>query len=136
MDLEFSTEILNEALIVIEDKVRSLGGSDLKSVGFPQPNRDSSTIDDVLRERTYNVRELRRFLEENEGKMLPDQREIFQKITESVFQETGEEKLLRAVFPNLPDFFQDHVWLCQRAILAPQNQTVSIINKQLLSQIP
>ncbi|GFR06059.1 ATP-dependent DNA helicase [Trichonephila clavata] len=34
-----------------------------------------------------------------------------------------EEELLRAVFPNLPDFFQDHVWLCQRAILAPQNQT-------------
>ncbi|GFQ71836.1 ATP-dependent DNA helicase [Trichonephila clavata] len=175
MDLEFSTEILNEALIIIEDKVRSLGGSDLKSVGLPQPNRDSSTIDDVLRERTYNVSELRRFLEENEGKMLPDQREIFQKITDSVFQETGgiffldapggtrktfrlnlilakvresgngsftsldpdgavslknigrivntEEELLRAVFPNLPDFFQDHVWLCQRAILAPQNQT-------------
>ncbi|GFQ83182.1 ATP-dependent DNA helicase PIF1 [Trichonephila clavata] len=23
-----------------------------------------------------------------------------------------EEELLRAVFPNLPDFFQDHVWLC------------------------
>ncbi|GFR27078.1 ATP-dependent DNA helicase [Trichonephila clavata] len=149
MDLEFSTEILNEALIIIEDKVRSLGGSYLKSVGLPQPNRDSSTIDDVLRERTYNVSELRRFLEENEGKMLPDQREIFQKITDSVFQETGgngsftsldpdgavslknigrivntEEELLRAVFPNLPDFFQDHVWLCQRAILAPQNQTV------------
>ncbi|GFQ65014.1 ATP-dependent DNA helicase [Trichonephila clavata] len=89
MDLEFSTEILNEALIIIEDKVRSLGGSDLKSVGLPQPNRDSSTIDDVLREITYNVSELRRFLEENEGKMLPDQREIFQKITDSVFQETG-----------------------------------------------
>ncbi|GFQ73912.1 hypothetical protein TNCT_683781 [Trichonephila clavata] len=61
MDLEFSTEILNEALIIIEDKVRSLGGSDLKSVGPPQPNRDSSTIDDVLRERTYNVSEIRRF---------------------------------------------------------------------------
>ncbi|GFQ70139.1 ATP-dependent DNA helicase [Trichonephila clavata] len=89
MDLEFSTEILNEALIIIEDKVRSLGGSDLKSVGLPQPNPDSSTIDDVLRERTYNVSELRRFLEENDGKMLPDQREIFQKITDSVFQETG-----------------------------------------------
>ncbi|GFR11339.1 ATP-dependent DNA helicase [Trichonephila clavata] len=47
-----------------------------------------------------------------------------------------EEELLQAVFPNLLDFFQDHVWLCQRAILAPQNQTVNIINKRLLSQIP
>ncbi|GFR18635.1 ATP-dependent DNA helicase [Trichonephila clavata] len=65
MDLEFSTEILNEALIIIEDKVRSLGGSGLKSVGLPQPNRDSSAIDDVLRERTYNVSELRRFLKVN-----------------------------------------------------------------------
>ncbi|GFQ94557.1 ATP-dependent DNA helicase [Trichonephila clavata] len=60
MDLEFSTKILNEALI-IEDKVRSLGESYMKSVRLPQPNRDSSTIDDVLRERTYNVSELRRF---------------------------------------------------------------------------
>ncbi|GFQ98566.1 ATP-dependent DNA helicase [Trichonephila clavata] len=69
MDMEFSTEILNEALI-IQDKVRSLslGGSDLKSVGLPQPNRDSSTIDDVIRERTYNVSELRRFLEEMKAK--------------------------------------------------------------------
>ncbi|GFQ95859.1 ATP-dependent DNA helicase [Trichonephila clavata] len=48
MDLEFSTEIFNEALIIIEDKVRSLGGSDLKSIGLPQPDRDSSTITDVL----------------------------------------------------------------------------------------
>ncbi|GFQ78396.1 ATP-dependent DNA helicase, partial [Trichonephila clavata] len=147
MDLEFSTEILNEALIIIEDKVRSLGGSDLKSVGLPQPNRDSSTIDDVLIERTYNVSELRRFLEKMKAKCYRSKRK-FQKITDSVFQETGgngsftsldpdgavslknigrivntEEELLRAVFPNLPDFFQDHVWLCQRAILAPQNQT-------------
>ncbi|GFW22103.1 ATP-dependent DNA helicase [Trichonephila clavipes] len=88
MDLEFSTEIFNETLI-IEEKVRSLGGSDLKSIGLPQPNRDSCTIEDVLRQRTYNVSELRRFLEENEDKMLPDKREIFQKITESVFQETS-----------------------------------------------
>ncbi|GFR16713.1 hypothetical protein TNCT_367261 [Trichonephila clavata] len=71
MDLEFSTEIFNEALI-IEDKVRSLGGSDLKSIGLPHPDRDLSTITDVLRERTYNVSELRKFLEENEDKMLPD----------------------------------------------------------------
>ncbi|GFR02188.1 ATP-dependent DNA helicase [Trichonephila clavata] len=77
MDLEFSTEILNEALIIIKDKVRSLGGSDLKSVGLPQPNRNSSTIADVLRERTCNVSELRRFLEENEGKMLPEIKEKY-----------------------------------------------------------
>ncbi|GFR12144.1 ATP-dependent DNA helicase [Trichonephila clavata] len=89
MDLEFSTKIFNEALIIIEDKVRSLGGSDLKSIGLPPPDRDSSTLDDVLRERTYNISELRKFLDENEDKMLPDQREIFQKITEAVFQEIG-----------------------------------------------
>ncbi|GFY68959.1 ATP-dependent DNA helicase [Trichonephila inaurata madagascariensis] len=89
MDLEISTKIFNEALIIIEDKVRSLGGSNLKSIELPQPYRDSNTIDDVIRERTYNVRELRKFLDDNEDKLLPDQREIIQKITESVFQETG-----------------------------------------------
>ncbi|GFY77537.1 ATP-dependent DNA helicase [Trichonephila inaurata madagascariensis] len=70
-------------------QVRSLGELDLKSIGLPQPNQDFNTVDDVLRERTYNVSELRKSLEENEDKRLPDQREIFQKITESVFQETG-----------------------------------------------
>ncbi|GFT20137.1 ATP-dependent DNA helicase [Trichonephila clavipes] len=65
MDLEFSTKIFNEAFIIIEDKVRSSGRSYLKSIGLPQPNQDSNTFDDVIRERTYN------------------------KITESVFEETG-----------------------------------------------
>ncbi|GFQ88336.1 ATP-dependent DNA helicase [Trichonephila clavata] len=59
LDLEFSTEIFNKALIITEDKVRSLGGSDLKSIGLPQPNRDSNSIEDVLRERTYYISELR-----------------------------------------------------------------------------
>ncbi|GFR22046.1 helitron_like_N domain-containing protein [Trichonephila clavata] len=71
-------KLVNLYLTILESSqlmplVRSLGGSDLKTVGLPQSNRDSNTID----ERTYNVSELRRFLEENEGKMLPDQGEIF-----------------------------------------------------------
>ncbi|GFY54056.1 hypothetical protein TNIN_175191 [Trichonephila inaurata madagascariensis] len=84
-----SLSLHRSSLIIIEDKVRSLGELDLKSIGLPQPNQDFNTVDDVLRERTYNVSELRKSLEENEDKRLPDQREIFQKITESVFQETG-----------------------------------------------
>ncbi|GBL87459.1 hypothetical protein AVEN_118391-1 [Araneus ventricosus] len=30
----------------------------------------------------------------------------------------------------------DHSWLCQRAILAPRNEDVSIMNKQLLQELP
>ena len=32
--------------------------------------------------------------------------------------------------------FTDHAWLCQRAILAPRNEAVNVINKQLLQELP
>lgn len=40
-------------------------------------------------------------------------------------------ELLDIVFPNMADNFHSHAWLYQRAILAPQNDTVDKINNQL-----
>ncbi|GFR28633.1 ATP-dependent DNA helicase [Trichonephila clavata] len=79
MDLEFNIEIFNEALIIIEDKFRSLEGSDLKSIGLPRLNRDSNTIDDVLKERTYNVSEFRKFLEKNKDKCFQIKEKYFRR---------------------------------------------------------
>ncbi|GBO37537.1 ATP-dependent DNA helicase PIF1, partial [Araneus ventricosus] len=47
-----------------------------------------------------------------------------------------QQELKEAVFPNVSQHFFDHSWLCQRAILAPRNEDVSIMNKQLLLELP
>ncbi|GBM39214.1 hypothetical protein AVEN_223833-1 [Araneus ventricosus] len=46
------------------------------------------------------------------------------------------QELKEAVFPNVAQHFIDYSWLCQRAILAPRNEVVSFMNKQLLQELP
>ena len=46
------------------------------------------------------------------------------------------EALKNSVFPNIQNHFNDHKWLCERAILAPKNNSVSAINLQIQDQLP
>ena len=46
------------------------------------------------------------------------------------------EALKNSVFPNIQNHFNDHKWLCERAILAPRNNSVSVINLQIQPQLP
>ena len=46
------------------------------------------------------------------------------------------EELYSKVFPNLSQNYTNFRWLCERAILAPQNDMVEIKNNKLLSQLP
>ena len=41
-----------------------------------------------------------------------------------------------SVFPNIRSHFNDHTWLCERAILAPKNNSVNAINLQIQQQLP
>lgn len=45
------------------------------------------------------------------------------------------DELKAKVFPNLSENYQNHRWLCERAILAPKNNAVNAINTQLLQQL-
>ncbi|GBN30281.1 hypothetical protein AVEN_137091-1 [Araneus ventricosus] len=91
IDLDYCNIIFNRALIDIEDKIILLGGSDLKSFGFPQPNqnRDSVLTSEELSERNYDIDVLTTYIEENEPKMVQDQKEAFEKITRAVFDRRG-----------------------------------------------
>ena len=40
------------------------------------------------------------------------------------------------VFPNMVEHYSNQQWLCERAILAPKNDALAIINTQLLQQVP
>ncbi|QQP54412.1 ATP-dependent DNA helicase, partial [Caligus rogercresseyi] len=46
------------------------------------------------------------------------------------------QQLCHTVYPNLNENHANHEWLCERAILAPTNETVGNINSNLLKQIP
>ena len=46
------------------------------------------------------------------------------------------EVLKTSVFPNIQHHFKDHKWLCERAILAPKNNSVNTINLQVQQQLP
>ena len=41
------------------------------------------------------------------------------------------ETLKNSVFPDIQRCFNDHKWLCERAILAPKNNSVNAINLQI-----
>ncbi len=46
------------------------------------------------------------------------------------------EVLKTSVFPNIRHHFNDHKWLCERAILASKNNSVNAINLQIQQQLP
>ncbi|CAF3486417.1 unnamed protein product [Rotaria sp. Silwood1] len=46
------------------------------------------------------------------------------------------ETLKTCVFPDIRRCFNDHKWLCERAILAPKNGSVNAINLQIQQQLP
>ena len=46
------------------------------------------------------------------------------------------EALKNNVFPDIQRCYKDHKWLCERAILAPKNDSVNVINIQIQQQLP
>ncbi|GBM15657.1 hypothetical protein AVEN_95277-1 [Araneus ventricosus] len=47
-----------------------------------------------------------------------------------------QQELKEAVLTNVAQHFIEYSWLCQRAILVPRNEDVSVMNKQLLLEFP
>ena len=45
------------------------------------------------------------------------------------------EVLETSVFPNIQHHFNDHKWLCERAILAPTNDSVNAINLHIQQKL-
>lgn len=47
-EVQFTEEIFNEGLILLEDVVFTLGEKRLKKFGLPEPQRNNSNIDNLL----------------------------------------------------------------------------------------
>ena len=90
MSFDFDNTVFNQALIFIEDAVISLGGKALDEYGLPKPDRrKASTPIEIIRETSYDVRELAEFVAENELKLVDDQKAAYSRIIDSVEKSRG-----------------------------------------------
>ena len=82
MTVQFNEEIFNHALVLLEDRVISLGGQALKDYGLPAPDRSRQSMPvEIIREKSYDTDELIRYVAETENKLTPEQRRAYDAIT-------------------------------------------------------
>nr|XP_042898738.1 uncharacterized protein LOC107440395 [Parasteatoda tepidariorum] len=91
MDSNYDDAIFNQALILLENKVKELGGSGLKTYGLPLLQQ-TDTIDlnrEILRATNYNTDEMTSYIDSNEPNLVQDQKEALEKILFAVFNDVG-----------------------------------------------
>ena len=92
LNFQYTERIFNEALILIEDRVLFLGGSNIHDYGLPRTNRNNRepNLPQVkLREINYNTVELTAFVNNNVPKLTPDQEIPYFEITNAIKAEKG-----------------------------------------------
>ncbi|EYB87952.1 hypothetical protein Y032_0254g286 [Ancylostoma ceylanicum] len=84
--LGFSSEIFNQALIMIEDRCLLMSGKTLLELGLQAPARSVADVvnSEILRERNYNVDQLESFVQANKPLLVNDQRLAFDAVMNSV----------------------------------------------------
>ncbi|CAF5007497.1 unnamed protein product, partial [Rotaria sp. Silwood1] len=68
MNLDYTPDMFNQALIIIENKVLEMGGKELEKLELPTPQRNSGDRlnSAMLRETSYDVKELDAYITANE----------------------------------------------------------------------
>ncbi|KIH68828.1 hypothetical protein ANCDUO_00835 [Ancylostoma duodenale] len=90
-EVNFCTEIFNQALILLEDKCISISSKTLSDLGLHAPSRTGAELvqSEVLRERNYDVEELENLVQFNEPLLVPDQRLAYEAITDMIRNGNG-----------------------------------------------
>ena len=90
-DIGYSPEIFNRALILLEDTCVSMNGQTLRDLGLTPPIRgdDQALESDVLRERSYDVDQLSRFVESNIPLLTEDQESAYRAILDTISSGNG-----------------------------------------------
>lgn len=91
MEINFSEEIFNEALTLIEDKCISINNKTLQQLGLPTPtrNNDCYTNRDLMRETQYDVSKLKAYIDKNEKLLVEDQRHAYNTIMQRISSGNG-----------------------------------------------
>lgn len=82
IDIQFSEDIFNESLILIEEKCSSICNKTLFQLGLPTPNYHQRIIinKELLRERQYNIEELQMYVENQRQLLVNDQKLVFETV--------------------------------------------------------
>lgn len=90
-DLNFTPEIYNESLVLIEDICLQIANEALANLGMPAPNRTASDLfnRDMQREQSYNTDELIAYVNINEPKLTRQQKTVYDTIMHAVDAQQG-----------------------------------------------
>ncbi|CAF5189161.1 unnamed protein product, partial [Rotaria magnacalcarata] len=91
MNLDYTPDMFNQALIIIENKVLEMGGKELEKLELPTPQRNSGDRlnSAMLRETSYDVKELDAYITANEPLLVPDQRAAYNAILNQIEKKAG-----------------------------------------------
>ncbi|XP_031634678.1 uncharacterized protein LOC116347980 [Contarinia nasturtii] len=89
--IQFSEEMFNEALILLEDVCMSINNKSLCQLGLPSPTRNTNNIydHDLLREKQYDVVKLRTYVEAKKRLLTEDQKHAYTTILQQVERDNG-----------------------------------------------
>ena len=98
--LDYTPDMFNQTLIILEDRALGMAGKDLTQLGLPTPQR---TLDDrlsreMLRETSYDLNDLKEYISVYEPLLLPDQRDAYNAILDRISRKAGG-----IIFLDAPD---------------------------------
>ncbi|CAF4654325.1 unnamed protein product [Rotaria sp. Silwood2] len=91
MTLDCTPDMLNQALIILEDKALEMAGKDLKQLGLPTPQRNlgDRLSREMLRETSYDANELNKYVSTNEPLLVADQKAAYNAILDRISRKAG-----------------------------------------------
>jgi hypothetical protein len=91
MNLDYTPDMFNQALTILEDKALEMAGKDLKQLGLPTPQRNlgDRLSREMLRETSYDVSELDKYVSTNEPLLVVDQRAAYNAILDRINRKAG-----------------------------------------------
>ena len=92
MTFDFTSEIYNYTLVVIEDLCVRMANKPLQDLGMPSPNRIAavSTCVELDREQSYSTSDLLSYVQNNISKLTSEQKDIYDSIMHCVDNNVGE----------------------------------------------
>ncbi|UYV60494.1 hypothetical protein LAZ67_1001322 [Cordylochernes scorpioides] len=91
LDINFSADIFNEALLLLQNKCLAINDRTLSQLGLQSPERCQPTIlnRELMREKNYNIEQLRRFVDSKKPLLVEDQREAYNSIMDCINKQQG-----------------------------------------------
>ena len=98
MTFDFTSEIYNYTLVIIEDLCVRMANKPLQDLGMPSPNRIAavSTCVELDREQSYSTSDLLSYVQNNISKLTSEQKDIYDTILHCVDNNVGEIFFLHA----------------------------------------